>query len=338
MTTVEPIDEIRSTFERDLGEASTPKDVEAVRHAYAGRKGKVTQLLRSISDFPPEKRPELGRRLNVLKAEIEDSLREKLIAVQKALRDGEAAVDYTLPGRPQFLGRKHPLTLVWEEMRQIFATMGFTVARGPEVETEYYNFEALNIPKDHPARDMQDTFYLSDDVVLRTHTSPMQIRVMEAQPPPVRVVVPGRAYRNEAISARSYCVFHQVEGLYVDEGVTLGELKGTLAAFARQFFGPKVKVRFRASFFPFTEPSAEMDITCLLCDGSGCRVCKQIGWVELLGAGMVDPAVFEYVGYDPEKYTGFAWGMGIERIAMMRYGIDDIRVFFENDMRFLEQF
>jgi len=216
--------------------------------------------------------------------------------------------------------------------------MGFAVATGPEIEDDYHNFEALNFPPDHPARDMQDTFFISKKILLRTHTSPVQIRLMENTEPPVRVIIPGRVYRNEAISARSYCLFHQVEGLYVDEGVTFSELKGTLVSFAKQFYGSSLKYRFRPSYFPFTEPSAEMDITCFLCGGSGCRVCKKTGWLEILGCGMVDPNVYSFVGYDPAKYSGFAFGMGIERIAMLRYGVDDIRILYENDVRFLKQF
>lgn len=216
--------------------------------------------------------------------------------------------------------------------------MGFGIATGPEIEDDYHNFEALNFPPDHPARDMQDTFFITNKVLLRTHTSPVQIRVMENQSPPVRVIMPGRVYRNEAISARSYCLFHQVEGLYVDVGVTFSELKGTLVAFAKEFYGSDIKYRFRPSFFPFTEPSAEMDITCFLCHAKGCRMCKQTGWLEILGCGMVDPNVYKYVGYDPDKYTGYAFGMGIERITLLRYGIDDIRILFENDVRFLRQF
>ncbi|MEE9187385.1 MAG: phenylalanine--tRNA ligase subunit alpha, partial [Bacteroidota bacterium] len=242
------------------------------------------------------------------------------------------------PGRGNSIGTKHPITQTYEEIRQIFFGMGFRVAEGPEIEDDYHNFEALNFPPDHPARDMQDTFFIKPDVVLRTHTSPVQIRIMEQEKPPVRFIMPGKVYRNEAISARSYCLFHQVEGLYVDVGVTFSELKGTLVSFARQFYGSSIKYRFRPSYFPFTEPSAEMDISCFICGGRGCRICKGGGWLEILGAGMVDPNVFHFVGYNAEKYSGYAFGMGIERIAMLRYGIDDIRIFFENDVRFLNQF
>jgi phenylalanyl-tRNA synthetase alpha chain len=235
------------------------------------------------------------------------------------------------------VGGLHPLTATLQDILEIFAFLGFAVAEGPEVELDYYNFEALNIPKDHPARDMQDTFYITDEVLLRTHTSPVQVRVMEAQAPPVRVVVPGKVYRRDADLTHSP-MFHQVEGLLVDEGVTFADLKGTLTAFVRLFFGEGTRLRFRPSYFPFTEPSAEVDISCVICRGAGCRVCSQSGWLEILGAGMVDPEVFRFVGYDSERFTGFAFGMGVERIAMLRYGIDDIRLFFENDLRFLEQF
>jgi len=247
-------------------------------------------------------------------------------------------LDLTLPGISKQIGRKHILIQTLDEIRAIFKSMGFSVSEGPEIESDYNNFEALNFPHDHPARDMQDTFFLSKDFLLRTHTSPVQIRVMEKNEPPVRVIMPGRCYRNEAVSSRSFCMFHQVEGLYVDTDVTFSELKGTLVGFAKQFYGENLKYRFRPSFFPFTEPSAEMDITCFLCNGKGCRVCKMSGWLEILGCGMVDPNVFKYVGYDPEKYTGYAFGMGIERIGLLKYNIPDIRIYFENDLRFLKQF
>ena len=321
--------------------ASTSSEVEGLRVHYLGRKGEVTACLRAMADLSPDERPAMGRVANEVKTRIEAALadREKEVAGgEVAARFAAEALDPTRPGRTRFAGSLHPLTLVVREILDIFVRMGFGVAEGPEAETEYYNFEALNIPADHPARDMQDTFFISRNVLLRTHTSPVQTRIMETTPPPVRVIIPGRVYRNEAISARSYCLFHQVEGLYVDRGVTFAELKSTLVAFARQFYGSDQNYRFRPSFFPFTEPSAEMDITCFLCRGKGCRVCKKTGWLEILGCGMVDPNVYGFVGYDPSEYSGYAFGMGIERITMLRYGLDDIRVLFENDVRFLRQF
>lgn len=313
--------------------------LEDLRVRYLGRRGSLTAILRGLGDLPPEARPVVGQRANAVKAAIEGALEARRLALRAAARVGLAAdrLDSTLPGRPPMLGGLHPLTATLEDILEIFASLGFAVAEGPEVELDYYNFEALNIPKDHPARDMQDTFYITDEVLLRTHTSPVQVRVMEAQPPPVRVVVPGKVYRRDADVTHSP-MFHQVEGLLVDEGVTFADLKGTLTAFVRLFFGEATRLRFRPSFFPFTEPSAEVDISCVICRGAGCRVCSQGGWLEILGAGMVDPEVFRFVGYDSERFTGFAFGMGVERIAMLRYGIDDIRLFFENDLRFLSQF
>lgn len=313
--------------------------LEDLRVRYLGRRGSLTAILRGLGDLPPEARPVVGQRANAVKAAIEGALEARRLALRAAARVGLAAdrLDSTLPGRPPMLGGLHPLTATLEDILEIFASLGFAVAEGPEVELDYYNFEALNIPKDHPARDMQDTFYITDEALLRTHTSPVQVRVMEAQPPPVRVVVPGKVYRRDADVTHSP-MFHQVEGLLVDEGVTFADLKGTLTAFVRLFFGEATRLRFRPSFFPFTEPSAEVDISCVICRGAGCRVCSQGGWLEILGAGMVDPEVFRFVGYDSERFTGFAFGMGVERIAMLRYGIDDIRLFFENDLRFLEQF
>ena len=313
--------------------------LEDLRVRYLGRRGSLTTILRGLGDLPPEARPVVGQRANAVKAAIEGALEARRLALRAAARVGLAAdrLDSTLPGRPPMLGGLHPLTATLEDILEIFASLGFAVAEGPEVELDYYNFEALNIPKDHPARDMQDTFYITDEVLLRTHTSPVQVRVMEAQPPPVRVVVPGKVYRRDADVTHSP-MFHQVEGLLVDEGVTFADLKGTLTAFVRLFFGEATRLRFRPSYFPFTVPSAEVDISCVICRGAGCRVCSQGGWLEILGAGMVDPEVFRFVGYDSERFTGFAFGMGVERIAMLRYGIDDIRLFFENDLRFLEQF
>ncbi|HEY4719538.1 MAG TPA: phenylalanine--tRNA ligase subunit alpha [Candidatus Methylomirabilis sp.] len=319
--------------------AGDPEALEQIRIRILGRKGELTEILRGLGALPPEIRRAVGQQANALKARIEAALEGRQQALRAALLDDLAvreAIDITLPGRPVPQGSLHPITATLYEIVEIFQHLGFSVAEGPEVELDYYNFEALNIPKDHPARDMQDTFYITDDVVLRTHTSPVQIRVMEAQPPPVKIVAPGRVYRRDADPTHSP-MFHQVEGLLVDYGVSFADLKATLQAFVDEFFGAGTRLRFRPSYFPFTEPSAEVDIGCVMCSGAGCRVCKGSGYLEILGAGMVDPEVFRGVGYDPE-ITGFAFGMGVERIAMLRYGIDDIRLFFENDLRFLQQF
>jgi phenylalanyl-tRNA synthetase alpha chain len=332
--------EILEGAKAGLVRARSRAELEALRVRYLGRQGLLTQLLRSIPSLPPHERPELGRQGNEAKAEIEALLAQRLAEVKQAERERELAAerpDLTLPGRRPPLGTLHPLTQVQDTIIEIFLGLGFAVAEGPEVESDFYNFEALNIPKDHPARDMQDTFYLSEDVLLRTHTSPVQIRTMKAQRPPVRVICPGKCYRRDADITHSP-MFHQVEGLAVDRGISMGDLKGTLELFAREMFGSGTRIRFRPSFFPFTEPSAEVDVRCFLCGGEGCRVCKQSGWLEILGSGMVHPEVLRTVGYDPEEVTGWAFGMGVERIAMLKYGIDDIRLFFENDLRFLRQF
>ncbi|TAK65418.1 MAG: phenylalanine--tRNA ligase subunit alpha [Bacteroidetes bacterium] len=324
-----------------LAELSTSGDLQALEHfriSYLARKGQIAELFDKLKDAPPEQKPALGKALNEMRRSIESQFEEKKARLETGQKKKSIHLDLTLPGLRPWVGSKHPITQTLDEIKRIFLGMGFQVETGPEIEDDYHNFGALNFPPDHPARDMQDTFFISNDVVLRTHTSPVQIRVMETQKPPIRALIPGRVYRNEAISARSYCLFHQVEGLYVDTNVTFAELKGTLVAFAKQFYGSSLKYRFRPSFFPFTEPSAEMDITCFLCKAKGCRVCKNTGWLEILGCGMVDPNVFQSVNYDPEMYTGYAFGMGIERIAMLRYGIDDIRILFENDIRFLSQF
>jgi len=322
-----------------IAQAADPEALEQIRIRVLGRKGELTTILRGLGALAPDVRREVGQQANVLKAKIEAALEGREQGLRVAVREALAVregIDITLPGRPVPRGSLHPLTAIQYEIIEVFQHLGFAVAEGPEVELDYYNFEALNIPKDHPARDMQDTFYVTDDVLLRTHTSPVQIHVMETQPPPVRIVAPGRVYRRDADPTHSP-MFHQVEGLLVEQGVSFADLKGTLTVFVTQFFGSGTRVRFRPSFFPFTEPSAEVDIGCVMCQGVGCRVCKGTGYLEILGAGMVDPEVFRAVGYDPE-ITGFAFGMGVERIAMLRYGIDDIRLFFENDLRFLQQF
>ncbi|HEX9883332.1 MAG TPA: phenylalanine--tRNA ligase subunit alpha [Desulfobaccales bacterium] len=323
---------------REIGQAQTAEALESLRVKYLGRKGALTQVLRSLKELPPEVRRPAGQEANRAKVALEAALDLALTALKEARRRGVGPVlDVTLPGRRPPLGRLHPLNQVMAEVCHIFLHLGFEAVEGPEVELDWYNFEALNLPPDHPARDMQDTFYFNDQVLLRTHTSPMQIRTMERRQPPVRIIAPGKVYRRDSDITHSP-MFHQVEGLLVDRGVTFADLKGTLTAFVHEMFGPEVSLRFRPSYFPFTEPSAEVDIECVICGGAGCRVCKITGWLEILGAGMVHPAVFEAVGYDPEEYTGFAFGLGIERIAMLKYGIDDIRLFFDNDLRFLRQF
>jgi phenylalanyl-tRNA synthetase alpha chain len=330
-----------------IQQASSDKEIEQLRVEVLGRSGSLTLRLRGLKGLPPDERPRAGEALNQLRRELEVSLDLRVVAVKnqaqaQALKDER--IDITLPGTRWQRGSSHPLTLVIDEIVDIFLGMGFEIARGPDIEDDYHNFEALNIPKDHPARDMQDTFFVADGRLLRTHTSPVQIRTMETRKPPLQVIVPGAVYRHDDDATHSP-MFHQVEGFMVDERITFADLKGVLTHFLRQIFERDAGVRFRPSFFPFTEPSAEIDIQCVICGGSGankdghtCRVCKATGWLEILGAGMIDPAVFQFVGYDPEKVSGFAFGMGVERIAMLKYGIDDIRLFFQNDLRFLRQF
>jgi phenylalanyl-tRNA synthetase alpha chain len=324
----------------EIERATTRRDLDEVRVKYLGKRGTLTQLLRALPGLPPAERPIVGKEANAAKAGLESELEARqaiLEGLERRARLAGDRPDVTLPGRRVVPGALHPLTQVHDEIVDVFTGMGFAVAEGPEVELDFYNFEALNIPKDHPARDMQDTFYVGGEVLLRTHTSPVQIRTMERQKPPVRIICPGRVYRRDADITHSP-VFHQVEGLAVDRGISMGDLKGTLALFARELFGPDSRIRFRPSFFPFTEPSAEVDVLCFLCKGGGCRVCKQSGWLEILGSGMVHPRILRAMGYDTEEVTGWAFGMGIERVAMLRYGVDDIRLFFENDLRFLSQF
>jgi phenylalanyl-tRNA synthetase alpha chain len=337
---IKELDDLQRKAEAELGLAGTEAEFLDIRTRYLGRKGLLTGLLRNIAQVEPGKRPLFGKRSNEIKAALSEKIDKALkeISVLKKndilLRSG---IDVTLPGRRIRYGRVHPITQVCREICDIFAGLGFAVVEGPEVELDYYNFEALNIPKNHPARDMQDTFYVEDNIVLRTHTSPVQVRTMEKQRPPVRILSPGRVYRPDSDISHTP-MFHQIEGLLVDRDITFGDLKGVLASFVRQMFGENTSLRFRPSFFPFTEPSAEVDIRCVMCHGDGCRVCGHSGWLEILGSGMVDPEVFKNVDYDPEVFTGFAFGLGLERIAMLKYGISDIRLFFENDMRFLEQF
>ncbi|MCX5841612.1 MAG: phenylalanine--tRNA ligase subunit alpha [Deltaproteobacteria bacterium] len=337
---IKDLEELQKQAEEELSRAGTEEDLLVIKTKYLGRKGLLTGLLRNITSVPPEERALFGKRSNevkdILTAKIEDILQD--MASRKRdetlLRE---KIDVTLPGRGIRYGRIHPVTQVSREICDIFAGLGFSVVEGPEVELDYYNFEALNIPKDHPARDMQDTFYVEENIVLRTHTSPVQIRTMEKQKPPVRILSPGRVYRPDSDVSHTP-MFHQIEGLLVDRGITFGDLKGVLTFFIKKVFGEDTAIRFRPSFFPFTEPSAEVDIQCVMCHGTGCRVCGQSGWLEILGSGMVDPEVFKNVGYDPEEVSGFAFGLGLERIAMLKYGVSDIRLFFENEWRFLEQF
>ncbi len=336
--TSDAVKDLETAALHEIKAAHRPEDLEALRVKYLGRKGALTGVLRSLGQLDPETRRQVGQEANRAKEALEAALDKAQRALKAAARAAApAVVDVTLPGRRRPRGRLHPLNRIMDEVCDIFLHLGFEAVEGPEVELDWYNFEALNLPPDHPARDMQDTFYFNDKVLLRTHTSPMQIRTMEQRQPPVRIIAPGKVYRRDSDITHSP-MFHQVEGLLVDRGVTFADLKGVLTAFVHQMFGPEVGVRFRPSYFPFTEPSAEVDIECVICGGHGCRVCKATGWLEVLGSGMVHPAVFEAVGYDPETYTGFAFGLGIERIAMLKYGIDDIRLFFDNDLRFLRQF
>lgn len=331
---------IREGFASELNSVSKTADLESLRVKYLGKKGIVTEKLKLLAKMSPDERAEFGKAINKLKDFIEEGIASK----KTSLKAGEIkeklsseAIDVTLPGRYTSPGRQHPITKTLSEITAIFSSMGFSQEEGPEVESDYYNFEALNIPKDHPARDMQDTLYITDDVVLRTHTSPVQIRVMQRKKPPLRIIAQGKVYRCDADISHTP-MFHQIEGFMVDKGISMSHLKGVLEVFIHRFFTPETPVRFRPSFFPFTEPSAEVDIGCIFCKGDGCSTCKGSGWIEVLGAGMVNPRVFEMVGYDPEIYSGFAFGMGIERMTMLKYSIDDIRLFFENDLRFLRQF
>jgi phenylalanyl-tRNA synthetase alpha chain len=334
------VQEIRDRALAEIAGARSTSELEQVRVQVLGRSGALTTLLRGLGSLPAAERPTVGQEANRVKQALESALRARLevLEAEERQRARQAErLDLTLPGRYVEPGTVHPITRVQDEIIDIFEGLGFSVAEGPEVELDYYNFAALNFPDDHPARDMQDTFHLSADTLLRTHTSPVQIRTMRAQPPPVRVICPGKVYRRDDDITHSP-MFHQVEGLAVDTDITMGDLKGTLELFAQEMFGPRSRIRFRPSFFPFTEPSAEVDVVCFLCGGNGCRVCKQDGWLEILGSGMVHPNVLRNVGYDPEAVMGWAFGMGVERVAMLKYGIDDIRLFFENDLRFLAQF
>ena len=324
-----------------IEKADHANDLEEIRVKYLGKKGELTKILRGMGKLSPEERPVMGQLANEVRQAIESALSAKVKDIEEramAIKLEEETIDVTLPGERPLLGKLHPLTTVLNQITEIFFGMGFDVAEGPEVELDYYNFEALNMPKNHPARDTQDTFYINENILLRTHTSPTQIRTMEKQEPPIKILVPGRVYRSDAVDATHSPIFHQIEGLVVDKNITMGDLKGVLDVFAKRMFGDKTRTRFRPHHFPFTEPSAEMDVSCVTCEGRGCRICSNTGWIEILGAGMVHPRVLEYGKIDPSEYTGFAFGMGLDRIVNQIFGIDDIRLLYENDIRFLNQF
>jgi phenylalanyl-tRNA synthetase alpha chain len=329
--------DIQKQFNQALKAVSDPAGLEELKHVFLGRKGKLAGLFSMMGEIPKEEKKDAGQMLNELKEQIGHEL-EARSAEFKTSDARKDWIDYSLPGYIFHKGSRHPLTQAVDDMLNIFQRLGFDIAYGPEVETDWYNFESLNFPPNHPARDMQDTFYTEGGGVLRTHTSPVQTRYMSTHKPPVRIVAPGRVFRNEAISARSYCLFHQIEGLYIDKDISFADLKGTIELFCRMYYGKNVNIKFRGSYFPFTEPSAEVDVSCFLCGGKGCRVCKHTGWLEIMGCGMVDPNVMKAVNYDHETYTGYAFGLGVERMVMMRLGINDIRILFENDVEFLRQF
>ena len=337
----EKLEALRRQALEELEKLNLPKDLEDFRVRVMGKKGPLTELLRGMGSLPAEERPKMGQLVNELRSTLETALKERETAVQATLQEQrmtEERLDITMPGKKAETGGLHPLNIVLADLIDIFQSMGFDVVDGPEVETDHYCFEALNLPQDHPARDMQDTFYITDSILLRTQTSAAQVRTMEQRKPPIRIICPGRVYRADEVDATHSPVFHQVEGLVVDKGITMCDLKGVLEQFAHEIYGPETKVRFRPSFFPFTEPSAEVDVTCSACGGKGCRVCKGEGWIEILGAGMVHPNVLRGCGIDPEVYSGFAFGIGLDRLTTTRYKISDIRLLFENDRRFLSQF
>lgn len=339
----EKLEQIKILAAQKLEQSKDLKSLEELRVELLGKKGELTQILKGMGSLSKEERPIIGQLANEVRANIETSLEKaktQLLAKQQELKLKAETIDVTMPGKVRQLGHRHPMTQVIDNIKDIFIGMGYEVAEGPEVETAYYNFEALNIPKDHPARDEQDTFYVEGlgDFLLRTQTSPMQVRVMENKKPPIRIIAPGRVYRSDEVDATHSPVFHQLEGLVIDKGITMGDLKGALEVFAKELFGADTKVRFRPHHFPFTEPSAEMDASCFACGGKGCRVCKDSGWIEVLGCGMVHPKVLEMCGIDSTVYSGFAFGMGLERVAMQKYGITDLRLLYENDTRFLKQF
>ena len=338
MSLNEKIQSISEAFLKDKNDFNSGLiTFEELKNKYLSRKGLLSELYPLLNDIPDSDKPVFGKKINSVKNEISYEINQ-LIDDENSSSDSSFSIDSTMPGLDKLSGSIHPLTKIIEEIKSIFSRIGFSTIYGPEVDTDYYNFEALNIPKDHPARDMQDTFYIDKETLLRTHTSSSQIHFMEKNVPPIRVISPGRVYRNEDISVRSYCLFHQIEGLYIDKNVKFSDLKGTLDYFAKNLFGENVKTRFRPSYFPFTEPSAEMDVSCIFCNGKGCNICKYSGWLEILGCGMVDPEVFKFVNYDSDLWSGFAFGVGIERIAMLKYGVKDIRMFYSGDVQFLKQF
>ena len=335
------IDKINDLLKRvEAFKPQAAAEVEEFRVRMLGRKGEMNDVFEEFKKVAPELKKELGQKINALKTRINDKIAEMKSALENTETDSDAVIDMTRPGSNDPIGSRHPISLVRNEIVDIFARLGYTVAEGPEIEDDWHVFSALNFPPEHPARDMQDTFFIrkNPDILLRTHTSSIQVRTMERQKPPIRVVCPGRVFRNEAISYRAHCIFHQVEGLYIDENVSFADLKQSILYFAKEMFGEKAQIRMRPSYFPFTEPSAEVDVSCNLCGGKGCNVCKHTGWLEILGCGMVDPNVLEASGIDPQRYSGFAFGMGVERIAMLKYGVKDLRLYFENDARFLRQF
>ena len=335
------IDKINDLLKRvEAFKPQAAAEVEEFRVRILGRKGEMNDVFEEFKKVAPELKKELGQKINALKTRINDKIAEMKSALENTETDSDAAIDMTRPGSNDPIGSRHPISLVRNEIVDIFARLGYTVAEGPEIEDDWHVFSALNFPPEHPARDMQDTFFIrkNPDILLRTHTSSIQVRTMERQKPPIRVVCPGRVFRNEAISYRAHCIFHQVEGLYIDENVSFADLKQSILYFAKEMFGEKAQIRMRPSYFPFTEPSAEVDVSCNLCGGKGCNVCKHTGWLEIMGCGMVDPNVLEASGIDPQRYSGFAFGMGVERIAMLKYGVKDLRLYFENDARFLRQF
>ena len=335
------IDKINDLLKRvEAFKPQAAAEVEEFRVRMLGRKGEMNAVFEESKKVAPELKKELGQKINALKTRINDKIAEMKSALENTETDSDAAIDMTRPGSNDPIGSRHPISLVRNEIVDIFARLGYTVAEGPEIEDDWHVFSALNFPPEHPARDMQDTFFIrkNPDILLRTHTSSIQVRTMERQKPPIRVVCPGRVFRNEAISYRAHCIFHQVEGLYIDENVSFADLKQSILYFAKEMFGEKAQIRMRPSYFPFTEPSAEVDVSCNLCGGKGCNVCKHTGWLEIMGCGMVDPNVLEASGIDPQRYSGFAFGMGVERIAMLKYGVKDLRLYFENDARFLRQF
>ncbi len=332
---------IKNQAMEKLARISDIRELEDLKVAYLGKKGELTGILKGMGTLSAEERPVIGQLANEVRFALEEAIsqtKDRLVKEERNIKLKSEVIDVTMPGKIKAVGKKHPLTTVLDELKDIFLGMGYEIAEGPEIELDYNNFEALNIPKNHPARDTQDTFYISENVVLRTHTSPVQIRHMQSHTPPIRIICPGRVYRSDAVDATHSPVFHQVEGLVVDKNVTMGDLVGTLQAAAKAIFGENTRIRLRPHHFPFTEPSAEVDVSCWGCGGSGCRICKGEGWVEILGAGMVHPNVLRECGIDPDVYSGFAFGMGVERIAMGKFGIDDMRLLFENDIRFLKQF